>query len=134
MTILSTLPSAGVGALLALMLTHTELTVIAFIGIILLIGIVNRTRGAGRELPSGDLTPEWEGRKVSTTLSEEDFQSARNQASRASALAAGTPSAHTHSSPLRRSMTAPLAADPINTSGLERWSGESSGYLWARIV
>ena len=41
-TILSTLPSAGVGALLALMLTHTELTVIAIIGIILLIGIVKK--------------------------------------------------------------------------------------------
>src|SRR5262249_8437570 len=37
-TILSTLPSAGVGALLALMITHTELSVIALIGIILLIG------------------------------------------------------------------------------------------------
>src|SRR5208282_1494867 len=34
--------SAGVGALLALMLTHTELTVIAVIGIILLIGIVKK--------------------------------------------------------------------------------------------
>ena len=43
-TILSTIPSAGVGALLALMITHTELTVIAMIGIILLIGIVRRTR------------------------------------------------------------------------------------------
>jgi len=41
-TILSTLPPAGVGALLALMLTHTELTVIAVIGIILLIGIVKK--------------------------------------------------------------------------------------------
>ena len=41
-TILSTLPSAGVGALLALMLTHTELSVIALIGIILLIGIVKK--------------------------------------------------------------------------------------------
>ena len=41
-TILSTLPSAGVGALLALMLTDTELTVIAIIGIILLIGIVKK--------------------------------------------------------------------------------------------
>src|SRR5882672_875098 len=39
-TILSTLPSAGVGALLALSVFHTELTVIALIGIILLIGIV----------------------------------------------------------------------------------------------
>ena len=39
-TILSTLPSAGVGALLALILCRTELTVIALIGIILLIGIV----------------------------------------------------------------------------------------------
>ncbi|MGB9457965.1 MAG: multidrug efflux RND transporter permease subunit [Bryobacteraceae bacterium] len=41
-TILSTLPSAGVGALLALTITHTDLTVIAMIGIILLIGIVKK--------------------------------------------------------------------------------------------
>jgi multidrug efflux pump len=41
-TILSTLPSAGVGALLALLITRTELTVIALIGIILLIGIVKK--------------------------------------------------------------------------------------------
>ncbi len=42
MTILSTLPSAGLGALLALLACRTELTVIAFIGIILLIGIVKK--------------------------------------------------------------------------------------------
>jgi multidrug efflux pump subunit AcrB len=42
LTILSTLPSAGVGALLALMLFHTELSVIALVGIILLIGIVKK--------------------------------------------------------------------------------------------
>jgi multidrug efflux pump len=42
LTIISTLPSAGLGALLALELFHTELTVIAFIGIILLIGIVKK--------------------------------------------------------------------------------------------
>ena len=41
-TILSTLPSAGVGALLSLMLFHTEFSVIALIGIILLIGIVEK--------------------------------------------------------------------------------------------
>jgi multidrug efflux pump len=41
-TILSTLPSAGVGALLALLITHTDLSVIALIGIILLIGIVKK--------------------------------------------------------------------------------------------
>jgi multidrug efflux pump len=41
-TILSTLPSAGVGALLALLFTHTELSIIALIGIILLIGIVKK--------------------------------------------------------------------------------------------
>ena len=41
-TILSTLPSAGVGALLALLVTHTDLNVIALIGIILLIGIVKK--------------------------------------------------------------------------------------------
>ena len=41
-TILSTLPSAGVGALLALLLFRTEFTVIALIGVILLIGIVKK--------------------------------------------------------------------------------------------
>ncbi|HEY1315158.1 MAG TPA: efflux RND transporter permease subunit, partial [Steroidobacteraceae bacterium] len=41
-TILSTLPSAGVGALLALLLFHNELTVVAIIGIVLLIGIVQK--------------------------------------------------------------------------------------------
>jgi multidrug efflux pump len=41
-TILSTIPSAGVGALLALTITHTDLTIIAIIGMILLIGIVKK--------------------------------------------------------------------------------------------
>ncbi|MGD9614709.1 MAG: multidrug efflux RND transporter permease subunit [Alphaproteobacteria bacterium] len=41
-TILSTLPSAGLGALLALMIEDSELTIIAVIGIILLIGIVKK--------------------------------------------------------------------------------------------
>ena len=42
LTIISTLPSAGLGALLALMMFGAELTIIAFIGIILLIGIVKK--------------------------------------------------------------------------------------------
>ena len=42
LTILSTLPSAGVGALIALLITQTDLSVIAMIGIILLIGIVKK--------------------------------------------------------------------------------------------
>ena len=42
LTIISTLPSAGLGALLALQMTNTPLTVIAFVGIILLIGIVKK--------------------------------------------------------------------------------------------
>jgi multidrug efflux pump len=41
-TILSTLPSAGIGALLALLATGNQLTLIAFIGILLLIGIVKK--------------------------------------------------------------------------------------------
>ncbi|MDB6021289.1 MAG: acriflavin resistance protein, partial [Pedosphaera sp.] len=41
-TILSTLPSAGVGALLALMICGSELSLISFIGIILLMGIVKK--------------------------------------------------------------------------------------------
>ena len=41
-TILSTLPSAGVGALLALLLFHQDLSMVAIIGIILLIGIVKK--------------------------------------------------------------------------------------------
>jgi multidrug efflux pump len=42
LTILSTLPSAGVGALLALKIWHTDLSLIAIIGIILLIGLVKK--------------------------------------------------------------------------------------------
>jgi multidrug efflux pump len=41
-TILSTLPSAGVGAILALLICRSELTVVAIIGIVLLIGIVEK--------------------------------------------------------------------------------------------
>jgi len=41
-TILSTLPSAGIGALLTLMMVHFDLSVIAIVGIILLIGIVKK--------------------------------------------------------------------------------------------
>jgi multidrug efflux pump len=42
LTILSTLPSAGIGALLALMIARDDLTIVAIIGIILLIGIVKK--------------------------------------------------------------------------------------------
>jgi len=42
LTILSTLPSAGLGALLALLATGTELSLVAFLGILLLIGIVKK--------------------------------------------------------------------------------------------
>ena len=42
LTILSTLPSAGLGALLALKLSGTDLTLVAFIGVILLIGLVKK--------------------------------------------------------------------------------------------
>ncbi len=42
LTILSTLPPAGVGAVLALMLFHTEFSIIALIGVFLLIGIVKK--------------------------------------------------------------------------------------------
>lgn len=42
LTILSTLPSAGLGALLALKATNTDLTLVAFIGVILLIGLVKK--------------------------------------------------------------------------------------------
>ena len=44
LTIISTLPAAGLGALLALVVTRSELTPFAFIGIILLIGIVKKNR------------------------------------------------------------------------------------------
>ncbi|MGF6767757.1 multidrug efflux pump [Paraburkholderia sp. GAS199] len=42
LTILSTLPSAGVGALIALLVTDTQLSIIALVGVILLIGIVKK--------------------------------------------------------------------------------------------
>ena len=66
-TILSTLPSAGVGALLALMLSGNDLGIIAIIGIILLIGIVKKNaimmidfaldaeRNEGKSAARGDL-------------------------------------------------------------------------------
>jgi multidrug efflux pump len=42
LTILSTLPSAGIGALAALFFTHTEFTIVALVGIVLLMGIVKK--------------------------------------------------------------------------------------------
>ena len=42
LTILSTIPSAGAGAILALIITHTAFTVLALIGVLLLIGIVKK--------------------------------------------------------------------------------------------
>jgi multidrug efflux pump subunit AcrB len=41
-TIISTLPSAGIGALLALMLCHTDLSVVALVGVVLLMGLVKK--------------------------------------------------------------------------------------------
>ena len=41
-TILSTLPSAGIGALLALMLTGNDLSIVALVGVVLLMGIVKK--------------------------------------------------------------------------------------------
>jgi multidrug efflux pump len=67
LTILSTLPSAGVGAILALLIFHEQLTVVAIIGIILLIGIVKKNaimmidfaldaeRNEGKSSSEGDL-------------------------------------------------------------------------------
>jgi len=43
-TILSTLPSAGAGAVLAMIATYTEFSIMALIGVILLIGIVKKKR------------------------------------------------------------------------------------------
>jgi multidrug efflux pump len=62
-TILSTLPSAGLGALLALKLFHQDLSVVAIIGIILLIGIVKKN---GIMIVDFALEAEREGHKTST--------------------------------------------------------------------
>ena len=81
-TILSTLPSAGVGALLALLLCRTDLSVIALIGIILLIGIVKKNaimmidfaleaeRGRGRRRRTRSTRPACcaSGRSLMTTM------------------------------------------------------------------
>ncbi len=89
-TILSTLPSAGVGALLALLITKSDLNVIALIGIILLIGIVSdhddrlcsgsrakgRQRASGRNL-SGLFAP------VPPHHDDDDGSAARRSATRA---------------------------------------------------
>jgi multidrug efflux pump subunit AcrB len=60
LTILSTLPSAGVGALLVLMLFHYDLSVIALVGILLLIGIVKKN---GIMMVDFAITAEREGGK-----------------------------------------------------------------------
>ncbi len=57
LTIISTLPPAGLGALLALVVTNTQLTVIAFIGIILLIRHRQEERHHDRRLRAGRRTP-----------------------------------------------------------------------------
>jgi multidrug efflux pump subunit AcrB len=49
-TILSTLPSAGVGAVLALMICNTEFSIIGLIGVILLIGLVKKNALVRRRL------------------------------------------------------------------------------------
>ncbi len=59
LTILSTLPSAGVGALLALMATGTEFSLIAFLGILLLIGIVKKKRHHDGGLPLSRPSAPW---------------------------------------------------------------------------
>ncbi len=58
LTIISTLPSAGLGALLALQIFNTELSLIAFIGIILLIGIVKKNG-----IMMVDFALEWERKR-----------------------------------------------------------------------
>ncbi len=67
LTILSTLPSAGVGALLALMLGGFDLSVIGIIGIILLIGIVKKN---GIMLVDFAITREREGRSAREAIRE----------------------------------------------------------------
>jgi multidrug efflux pump len=65
LTIISTLPSAGLGALLALTLFGAELTIIAFIGIILLIGIVKKN---GIMLVDFALAAQREGRSAEEAI------------------------------------------------------------------
>jgi multidrug efflux pump len=67
LTIISTLPSAGLGALLALTLFGAELTIIAFIGIILLIGIVKKN---GIMLVDFALAAQREGRSAGEAIRE----------------------------------------------------------------
>ena len=105
LTILSTLPSAGVGALLALLVTHNELNVISLIGIILLIGIVKKNaimmidfaiaaeRNEGLTPEAGDL----QGLRAALPAHHHDHHGG----------AAGRPAAR--AGPWRRSGTAPAA-------------------------
>jgi multidrug efflux pump len=65
LTIISTIPSAGLGALLALTLFDAELTMIAFIGIILLIGIVKKN---GIMLVDFALAAQREGRRADEAI------------------------------------------------------------------
>ena len=91
-TILSTLPSAGVGALLALLITHNELNVIGLIGIILLIGIVKKNAimmidfALDAERREGKILSRSDSRSVPAALpadhDDHDGRSARRVASR----------------------------------------------------
>ena len=60
LTIISTLPSASVGAMLALMLFKQDLNVISIIGIVLLIGIVEEKRHHDDRFRSAGGTRRWE--------------------------------------------------------------------------
>jgi len=70
LTILSTLPSAGVGAILALLLFTVELSVIAMIGIILLIGIVKKNAIMMIDF-AGNLCGRWRRRCLPRTRSDQ---------------------------------------------------------------
>ena len=58
-TIISTLPSAGIGALLALMLTGADLSIVALVGIVLLMGIVKKNGDSGGGFRAGGGTRAW---------------------------------------------------------------------------
>lgn len=87
-------------------------------------------------LPQANAVPHYEIDSLGHVMAGNEIyrQRARSHASMVSVLAAGTPSAHAHSSPLRNNRTAPLAADPMNSSRLERLLAVRSEYLPARMV
>jgi multidrug efflux pump len=132
LTILSTLPSAGVGALLALLLSGHDLGLIAIIGIILLIGIVKKTSGAAALQAHSDDDP---GGSVRCAAADAGYRLGRRTAPAAGLGDGRRPAAQPDSHPVHhagdlpvfRSSGAPFSDAPCCAGSAVSWSAAACG-------